>query len=420
LLLAAVFVGVLGLWLHVIWSRFVVGGLFISLGADWALYYAQTAAFWGAGPPAIYDFTALGQYLQPLTAYTTVPGEPLPAGHVPYPPLFAWLFTPFTWPSPPVGFALWTALNLCTALYLGWRVAQQVGPGHRAWVVLLVLTSLPVVVAIYYGQPVLLLACFFGEAYLALRSGRDFRAGLLIGCLLIKPQYGLLIGPLLLWKRRWSAVAGAGIAVAAILVGSWLVAGLPTLLAYPTSVLEEDPGLRSVSSNAKEMVNWRAIVLTAAPRISELRGLAITSALGLLTVAAAAFCWRGPWQPRSPLFPAQMSALMLATILANFHSHDHGATFLAVPVAAVLAQRWPSLPTRAALLAAATVPTAVLLFGYLTGVSVMVSFTFAALLVISFATLVFDVVRLQRCAPASLTTNVRAHRIGIRPAQEPT
>jgi hypothetical protein len=66
------------------------------------------------------------------------------------------------------------------------------------------------------------------------------------------------------------------------------------------------------------------------------------------------------------------------------------------------------------------VPTAVLLFGYLTGVSVMVSFTFAALLVISFVTLVFDVVQLRRCAPGTLTTNVRARSIGIRPAQEPT
>ena len=45
-------------------------------------------------------------------------------GPVAYPPLFPWLLTPFTFLSPPLGFAIWTALGVCGAIHLGLRAAQ--------------------------------------------------------------------------------------------------------------------------------------------------------------------------------------------------------------------------------------------------------------------------------------------------------
>ena len=80
--------------------------------------------------------------------------------------------------------------------------------------------SFPVACTLIVGQPQLLLACAVAECYLSLREGRDFTSGLWLALLLFKPQYGLLIGLVLIWKRRWAAIAGVIVGGMAIVGGS--------------------------------------------------------------------------------------------------------------------------------------------------------------------------------------------------------
>jgi hypothetical protein len=242
-----------------------------------------------------------------------------------------------------LGFVVWTVLNLLAGIYLAHRAAQFFPAGRRWWIAGFALTSLPVVYALLFGQPILLLACAFAEAYISFRRGEDFRAGLWISCLLIKPQYGLLIGLLLLWKRQWRAVLGSACGVAFIVGASAVLVGPAAFLGYP-SALRDLSSFNGVGEfvYAPDMINWRGIVLRIAPNVSDYAGLLIVLALGVFTVALAMFAWRGPWEPRSPKFPAQMVILVLATLLANYHSHAHGASLLVVPLAALIAERWPS------------------------------------------------------------------------------
>lgn len=121
-------------------------------------------------------------------------------------------------------------MSALAALHLARRVTGLFPQQDRPWVALLFLSSLPVAYTLFFGQPMLLLACAVAEGYLAFRAGREFRGGLWVACLLFKPQYGLLFAPLLIWKRRWAAVAGAAAGVLAIVIGSILVAGMPALL----------------------------------------------------------------------------------------------------------------------------------------------------------------------------------------------
>jgi hypothetical protein len=196
-----------------------------------------------------------------------------------------------------------------------------------------------------------ILACAVGEAFLALRSGHEFRAGLWIACLFVKPQYGLLIGPYLLWKRRWGAVAGVLLGGAVVLAGSVIVAGVPALLAFPEAV-RGMASFRDIGGNTQPeaMINWRALILAVWPRISEARGVALTMALSVATVVVSAAALRGPWQPRSERFTAGVTLLLLGTLLANYHSHGYGAVLLAVPLAYTLADTRLSLPSRLAIL----------------------------------------------------------------------
>jgi hypothetical protein len=73
--------------------------------------------------------------------------------------------------------------------------------------------------------------------------------------------------------------------------------------------------------------------------------------LALGTLACAALLWRGPFEPRSALFPAQWLALSLATVLWDAHFYMQDLVILALPAVAVLASAtgWRQAMTAAAL-----------------------------------------------------------------------
>lgn len=351
----------LGLVLWTVWSIHSKQGLFRWLGCDYAAYFSLTAALWSGDPTRMYRLDALRGYIESLTVYSADLTTPLPAGAVPYPPLFAWLFTPFTLPSPPIGFGIWTGVNLLAALYLARSVSGPFPTRERRWVSLLFLVSFPVVNTLFTGQPAILLSCAFGQFFASLRAGREFRAGLWLSCLLFKPQYGILIGPLLLWKRQWHTVAGVAVGAMAVLFGSVIVAGLPALLAYPNSLVDQaDFRGTGTSAYPGSMINWRSFVwllLLIVPEIGDGTATLLTLILGGVTVICMLSAWRGPWVPSSSTFPSKIALVLLATLLANYHSHAHGAVLLAVPIATILATGRPSRLTRAAIVGAFLSPT---------------------------------------------------------------
>ncbi len=361
-------------WISVRQARVITGGAFVLLWAGFAAFgYVRYGLFVFPGPG--YDFTfhwvqsstlhagdiaslytegGRENQIEALNAHILRPDtESAPSQALPYPPLWAWLFTPFTLPTPPVGFLLWTALNIVAGLWLAVRAASFLPARDRLWTAVLVLTAFPVAFSIYLGQAQVLVAVALAECYLALRAGKDFKAGLLLSLLIVKPQYAILLGPLLLWKRRWSAVAGAATGVAAILAGSALVGGGSALLNWPDSFSAYN-GFRE--DGPRYMVNWRALVLRLFPSISAETGVALILLLGAATIACTALVWRGRWEPRDPSFPAKMTLLLLATLLANYHSHGYGAAILAVPLATLVATRSLSHATRLAIAAGLLLP----------------------------------------------------------------
>jgi len=215
----------LAAWVFRVALLYQDSGLFRVIGVDWSMYYAQALILRSGEADDIYDLDQSDAFLQTLRAYTADPSEPLAAGPVAYPPIFAVLMVPFTLPPPPIGFALWTLLNLAAVGYLGVRVAHVLPGVSPPLAFLVVLVTVPIAQGLIVGQPTALLACAVGEWYLALRHGRDTRAGLWLSLLLLKPQYGILIAPLLLWKRRWRTIGGVGlgglliVALSALLVG---------------------------------------------------------------------------------------------------------------------------------------------------------------------------------------------------------
>jgi len=120
---------------------------------------------------------------------------------------------------------LYQAATLAAAV----AVVRRIVPGPDT---LLVALAAPVVlVCLGHGHNGFLTAALLGAGLLLL-DRRRLAAGLLLGCLVYKPQFALLIPPLLLAGGHWRAIAGAALA-AAVLIGATLaIWGWPVWQAF--------------------------------------------------------------------------------------------------------------------------------------------------------------------------------------------
>lgn len=338
ILAAIVTVASIMLWWLIIAHQLDQTGLFRWIGIDYGRYWAQAQLFWNGQQDAIYDTAALLVQSNTLLPYTADPAESLAPGPVAYPPIFAWMLWPFIQFPPHIGFLLWTMLNFGAACYLGWRCASFFRPEHRLPVMLLVIVSFPVMFSLFVGQPMIFLAIAVGEAFLSFRSGQNFRAGLWISCLVLKPQYAVLIGLVLLWKRQWNAVIGAFLGVSLTLLISIIVAGPSVLLSYPSALV--DMSNPDIEGAVFQMINWRTVAHLATDILNLNDAWCPWLALipSLATVIVAFLVWRGPW-PVMTAFPQRYTLLLMATIISGYHSHAYGLVLLTVPAAYLLANR---------------------------------------------------------------------------------
>jgi hypothetical protein len=354
-------VAVLALYAERAWTVYRDSGLFRRIGFDWGLFYGQATALAAGDVGAMYQVDRLGQYVQRLAQYTTTPDVPLLQWPAPYPPVLAAVLVPLTFVPAPVAFGIWTLLGLVAAVHLLWR-AQQLAPDvGKVRLAVVFFSTLAVLQAFLLGQPVLFLASALAESFLALRSGSEFRGGAWLGVLALKPQYGLLLGLFLLWKRRWRAVAGACIGVGAVVVASAAVAGPRAVLDYAAAVSAMGD-FRDPYAASAEMVNWRALIVNARPSIGDTSGVVLFTVLSAITVAAIAWAVRGPWRTGTPTLDWQLATVCVGTFLVSYHSHMHGLVLLAVPLAALWRVASAAPTVRLAVLAFLFVPTIAFFF----------------------------------------------------------
>ncbi|MBV9328641.1 MAG: DUF2029 domain-containing protein [Chloroflexi bacterium] len=347
------------------WSVLAAGELFHRLGFDWTLFYAQAMALRAGAGSGIYDQDVINQYLQPLLKYYGGPLTSLDGWPQPYPPFFAAVLAPLTLPPAPISFALWLGLSLAAALFLAYRVHQFLPQLGRLGALLAILAAVPVAWGLFMGQPMVLLAVAVSEMFISLKAGRDFRAGVWLSALLLKPQYALLFGVFLLWKRRWHAVAGAILGGSLLLILGAVTAGPSSYLNF-ASAIGAMSDLHGGVAGANLMMNWRAIVIAVRPTIGENTGLTIVWTLSILTMLVALLPFRGKWEPNAPAFGPKFCVLTLGALVGSYHSHPHGAALLIVPLAAAWATSVFQITTRLVTWLAVYVPTFIVI--WVTGV----------------------------------------------------
>jgi len=179
------------------------------------------------------------------------------------------------------------------------------------------------------GQNGFLTAALIGGALAALER-RPALAGVLLGLLTYKPQFGLLFPLALIADRRWLTIAVAAATTVGMAAASWLVFGEASWQAFfhwlPIT------GERILGEGLADFGRLQSLYgLVRAHGGSEALAFALQGTGSL--AAAAGIVWL--WQSRAP-FDLKAAALAAATLIATPYVYMYDVTVLAVAVAFLL------------------------------------------------------------------------------------
>ena len=216
------------------------------------------------------------------------------------PPVDSWLVAPLT--ALPYGLALavWASvLLLALVLALGWSSSYR-GPARIAAVVV-AMTPWWVLLAIYVGQIVPLVAAAVLVAWRLVKEDREIAAGLVLSVLVLKPNTALLVPFALLAAGRWRTFVACAAA-------SGVIAGLSLLAVGFDGVGDYVGSLSRLPGGAS------ALTLGGAFGLSGMAAIVVRAGI-VLAALTAAFTQRG--RPGMAMAIGAIASLLTAPYLHN-------------------------------------------------------------------------------------------------------
>jgi hypothetical protein len=267
---------------------------------------------------AAYDNNVLRAVEAAAATFSSV-GAQLP---FPYPPAYLLLVLPFGLLSFPVAMAAW---SLCTFAFYMFG-ARRLMP-RSSWLA----AAFPAVYAnAAIGQNGFLTAGIFMTG-MSLLSRSPTAAGLVLGCLAIKPQLALLLPIALVAGRQWRAILGAAASSIGIMLLGLVLFGPATTTAW----LGEAPLIIKVTGDG--LMGWSklASIYAAAREIGIEEGPSIVIH-ALVALAGAVLVWRS-WRGESEL-GAKIAILAASSMLISPYLFYYDGLFL-VPAFFYLAEK---------------------------------------------------------------------------------
>jgi hypothetical protein len=367
-------------WLNLLWAAlfafyitFAVmyvrtGGICDYMGADYRAFYASAQIAHDRGFAQVYDLQTQDQYQRPLYDQCFSSPDRLPYVKVPMPylPVFVLLFMPMLLFGYMPSYWVWIVLNLGLIVLYMFRFKKALGKENGGDILAQLLICLPIFINMLLGQVNGWLLICMGEFFLALVHGkdgpcsweqtrpggflararevpwlhavgrpfgrtldfvlsivctRDFRAGLWLAGLVLKPQTLILLLPGLLFSRRFKALAGFATASLSIGVASIAMAGGYGL---GDLILLMRHYLTGLPTNAPEaMMNWRALAINLGSFLPSPLAWGLAMAGLALTVLVALPWWFRRVDTSSPRFGLVVFGTYAATCAATWHSHMH-------------------------------------------------------------------------------------------------
>lgn len=284
----------------------------------------------------------------------------LPRAHSPnnvripnlYGPQGGLIFVPFARLSFLTAALIWVAISLLIyfiCVYAVWNCCPALRP-HRGSVAIAAIAFPPLFHFFVRGQlsaPILL--CFTA-AFFAMRADRCLLAGVLLGCLVLKPQFLIAIPLILLVTQSWTMLAGLIASASAQLVLTRLYFGPAVMGDYFNMLRHASDWVSTAELSLApiQMHSLRSFWTLLLPWPFAVAILYLLSSLAVIGLAAA--IWKSSNEPA-----LRFSALLLVTVVVNPHLFIYDLLVLA-PVFLLLTDwsienaQHPSVPTLRVLL----------------------------------------------------------------------
>lgn len=284
------------------------------LGTDFANVYAAGQLARDGKPALAYDFPAHHDMQRQISGRADIPYY---GWH--YPPAFLLLAAALA-VLPYLG-ALFAYQAATLIAYLA--VVRQIAGRPEAWLPALAFPA--VFVNVTHGHNGFISAALLGGALIVL-DRRPLLAGILVGCLAYKPQFGLLVPLVLAATGRWRTIAAAAATVLAICGLTWAAFGTDVFVAFWHSlaitrrvILEGAPGFHKIQSV------YAALRLLGVP-------VAAANAVQLLTTLGVAVALVALWRSAAE-FELKAAGLLIGSVLATPYVLDYDLVVLAPAIA---------------------------------------------------------------------------------------
>lgn len=273
-------------------------------------------SFWGAAQLALggnaaaaYDGAALHGI---QAAAANFNGGEMP---FPYPPVLLLLVMPFSLLPYPAAMAAW----VLGTFPLYFASIRRMFPGS-GW---LPAAFLPVVVVAATGQASFIMAALF-IAGMALLPARPLAAGLVLGCLVLKPQLALMLPVAVIAGRQWRAIAGAAISSVGLLLLGLIAFGTAATAAW----LQQMPLFVSIARDG--LVGWHKLASVYAAMRQAGLGADMAFTIHGLVAAVAAFAVWQVWRSNAE-GGCKAAVLAAATMLVSPYLFLYDAIILVIP-----------------------------------------------------------------------------------------
>ncbi len=247
----------------------------------------------------------------------------------------------FDWPYPPIVFLILAPLSLApyAVAYVGWETATlvlfalAVRAIARRWsVAVLVLASPLSWLNFYVGHDAFLMGSLLATALIWLER-RPLLAGIALGLLTYKPQFGLLFPVVLAATGQWRAVAAAT-ATAAVLAGAATAAfGVAVWEQCLSAMITHSQYTFTLGYVAWDKIQTIYGVMRAAGAGAGLAWVAQIAVSLAVTVVVCRF-WRRP----AP-YALKAATLAAGTMIVTPYAYAYDLAAIAVPVAFVVRDR---------------------------------------------------------------------------------
>lgn len=297
------------------------------LGADFSNVYAAGTLALDGQPDAPFDPARQFQRQQSIFGANTQ----FYSWH--YPPYFLLLATPLAMLPYGWGLLIWQALTIALYLLAMRAILGSLAPPAPGAIRALDPLWLPVALAfpavfvnLGHGNNGFLTSALLG-GMLVMLDRRPNLAGILLGCLVYKPQFGLLAPLVLALTGRWRVIASAAATVAVLTVVTTLAFGVDVWSAFfkwmpftRVYVLEQGgPGWYKIQS----IFSWVRMWGSSVPLAYVVHGTAF-----VIIAGATLWLWRN-----KIAYSLQAAGLCIATILATPYVLDYDLIGCSIAIA---------------------------------------------------------------------------------------